>query len=184
MELEIRRLAVSDLTPAPYNPRKRLRPGEPAWRKLEMSLREFGLVEPLVWNETTGHVVGGHARLAILKGMSVAEVPVSVVRLDPVREKALNIVLNNREAQGRFDTARLAELLAELTPLPELVLTGFDANTLAALTMSPADAGPEEPAGERVEIVLVTDEAGYARCAADLDRMVTAHDLISHVRRV
>src|SRR5436853_5679906 len=106
--LEIRVLPLAELRPAPYNPRRRLRPGSPAWRKLEASLREFGLVEPLVWNETSGHVVGGHARLRILREMGVTEVPVSVVRLGPEREKALNIVLNNREAQGRFDPGKLA----------------------------------------------------------------------------
>src|SRR5262245_36096757 len=88
--LEIRIMPLKQLRPAPYNPRLRLQPGDPAYRKLEMSLREFGLVEPLIWNETTGHVVGGHARLGILRRLGVKEVPVSVVRLTPEREKALN----------------------------------------------------------------------------------------------
>src|SRR5207237_3899263 len=98
--MELRTLPTASLTPAPYNPRQRLRPRDPAYRKLEASLREFGLVEPLVWNERTGHVVGGHARLEILRGLGVREVHVSVVRLSPAREKALNVVLNNREAQA------------------------------------------------------------------------------------
>src|SRR5689334_15689334 len=96
MSLEIRVLPIGHLKPAPYNPRKPVRPGSPAYRKLRASLAEFGLVEPLVWNERTGHVVGGHARLAILKELGVAEVPVSVVRLDDARERALNVVLNNQ----------------------------------------------------------------------------------------
>src|SRR5919199_1967590 len=106
--LEIRVLPLRDLVPAPYNPRKVLQPTDPAYRKLRASLREFGLVEPLVWNERTGHVVGGHARLAILKATGVTEVPVSVVNLDDAREKALNVVLNNQEAQSRYDPDRLA----------------------------------------------------------------------------
>ena len=60
--LEIRMLPIAELIPAPYNPRLKLKIHEPARRKLAASLREFGLVEPLVWNERTGHVVGGHAR--------------------------------------------------------------------------------------------------------------------------
>ena len=84
--LEIRVLPVASLIPAPYNPRRDLSPNSPAYRKLAASLREFGLVEPLVWNEVTGHVVGGHMRLRILKEMGVAEVPVSVVRLSPERD--------------------------------------------------------------------------------------------------
>src|SRR2546430_12009165 len=114
-ELEIRILPLADLTPAPYNPRRALKPNDPAYRKLAASLRDFGLVEPLVWNELTGHVVGGHARLAILREMGVAQVPVSVVRLTPEREKSLNVVLNNLEAQSRFDPIKLADLLTGLT---------------------------------------------------------------------
>src|SRR5437764_305442 len=156
--LELRTLPLAQLRPAPYNPRHGLKPTDPAYRKLAASLREFGLVEPLVWTETTGHVVGGHARLAILTELGVEAVPVSVVRLPPAREKALNVMLNNREAQGRFDPAKLADLLTELEELPELELTGFDAGTLAALRLEPAgaDADTEEASGE-VEVTIVAD---------------------------
>ena len=112
MALEIRTLPIASLTPAPYNPRRVLTPTSAAYRKLKKSLAEFGLVEPLVWNELTGHVVGGHARLAILRELGAAEVPVSVVRLSGAREKALNVVLNNQEAQGRYDPDKLAEVLS------------------------------------------------------------------------
>jgi hypothetical protein len=181
--LELRRLPVAALTPAPYNPR-RLEPGTPAYDKLRRSLQEFGLVEPLVWNETTGHVVGGHARLAILRELGVQEVPVSVVRLSLEREKALNVVLNNREAQGLFDPGRLAELLTELEDLPELELTGFDAGDLASLRLEPVEPEPEEESDpDRVEITLVTDAATYERLAQQLDALVAAFDLVTHVRR-
>src|SRR5262249_44583247 len=87
----VRILPLAQLRPAPYTPRQRLTPSDPAYRKLAASLHAFGLVEPLVWNETTGHVVGGHARLEILKALGAREAPVSVVRLSPAREKALNL---------------------------------------------------------------------------------------------
>ena len=69
--LEVRVLPIGDLTPAAYNPRRPLKPTDPAYRKLKASLEEFGLVEPLVWNELTGRVVGGHARLRILKELGI-----------------------------------------------------------------------------------------------------------------
>ena len=90
---ELRTLSIDQLQPAAYNPRKTLASKFPAYRKLKASLAEFGLVEPLVWNELTGRVVGGHARLRIIKEFGYTEVPVSVVRLDEPREKALNIVM-------------------------------------------------------------------------------------------
>src|SRR5437773_3299088 len=159
--LDIRIMPVADLVPAPYNPRRALKPGDPRYKKLAASLREFGLVEPLVWNETTGHVVGGHARLAILRSLGVTDVPVSVVRLTPEREKALNVVLNNLEAQGRFDTDKLADLLAELEDLPELELTGFDARDLTALRLAPVAEPPAEADPAQVEVTLTADAATY-----------------------
>src|SRR5438552_8306710 len=184
MSLAIRILPIDQLKPAPYNPRKPVRPGSPAYRKLKASLAEFGLVEPLVWNERTGHVVGGHARLAILKELGIAEVPVSVVRLEDTREMALNVVLNNQEAQGRYDPAKLAAVLEELEGLPELDLTGFDAGTLATLRMEPADDAVEPAADpDRVEITLVTDADTYAKLAPRLDEVVGEFDLVAHVRR-
>src|SRR5262245_63990845 len=144
MSLEIRTLPIDQLVPAPFNPRKVLRPTDPAYRRLRASLEEFGLVEPLVWNEPTGRVVGGHARLRILKELGYTEVPVSVVRLDAAREKALNVVLNNHEAQGRYDPAKLEALLAQLEGLPEFELTGFDARTLTNLRLEPVAELPPE----------------------------------------
>jgi ParB-like chromosome segregation protein Spo0J len=182
--LELRTLPLADLKPAPYNPRRVLLPDSPAYRKLKASLVEFGLVEPLVWNELTGHVVGGNARLRILAELGVTEVPVSVVRLTDAREKALNVVLNNLEAQGRYDPRKLADLLMELEMRSEWVLTGFDRDTLAALRLRPAE--PEPPTSEdpdRVEITLVTDAATYAKLEPQLDALVGAFNLVTHVRR-
>jgi ParB-like chromosome segregation protein Spo0J len=182
--LEIRVLPITELKPAPYNPRRVLSPTSPAYRKLKASLAEFGLVEPLVWNELTGHVVGGHARLRMLAELGVAEVPVSVVRLTDAREKALNVVLNNQEAQGRYDPAKLADLLAELEAAGELDATGFDERVLSTLRLTPADAEAAEPADpDRVEVTLVTDAATYDRLAPDLDELIAAFDLVTHVRR-
>jgi ParB-like nuclease family protein len=182
--LEVRLLPIEQLKPAPYNPRKTLQPGDAAYRKLEASLREFGLVEPLIWNERSGRVVGGHTRLMILKKLGVKKVPVSVVRLSQEREKALNIVLNNQEAQGRYDTEKLADLLEELEDLPELELTGFDQHTIDALRFEPA--GAVEQAGDESDSVAVTlemDAPTYEIVAPRLDEIVAEFDLISHVRR-
>ena len=182
MSLEIRMLPLASLKPAPYNPRRTLSPTSSAYRKLRKSLEEFGLVEPLVWNELTGHVVGGHARLAILRELGTTEVPVSVVRLDEARAKALNVVLNNQEVQSRYDPDKLAVVLHELENLPELELTGFDETTITALEFEPAELDPPVEA-DRVEVTLVTDAATYEKLAPKLDALVTKFDLVPHVRR-
>jgi ParB-like chromosome segregation protein Spo0J len=179
----IRVLPIESLIPAPYNPRRVLKPTDRRYKKLAASLREFGLVEPLIWNEATGHVVGGHARLSILKEMGVTEAPVSVVNLTPEREKALNVVLNNMEAQSRYDPGRLADVLTELADLPELTLTGFDTRDLAGLNLAPIAELPAEPVAERIEVTLATDPATYDQLAPRLDALVAEYDLVCHVRR-
>ncbi len=178
-QFEIRLLPIDSLVPAPYNPRRP--PTAKARAKLKTSLAEFGLVEPLVWNQRTGHVVGGHARLDLLRELGHAVVPVSVVDLDDARERALNVVLNNLEAQGRYDPDKL---LAVLEGLGELApLTGFDDATLRNLRLEPlADAEVERSTG-RVEVTIVTDADGYERIAPRLDELVREFDLESHVKR-
>ena len=180
--LEVRTLPLSAVTPAGYNPRKALKPSDPAYRKLKASIEAFGLVEPLVWNQRSGRLVGGHARLGILTELGYDTVPVAVVDLDDDREKALNVVLNNPAAQGRYDTRKLAALLTELDGLAAFADTGFDPAGLRALTFQPADAEPE-PAADRVEVTLLTDAGTFAAAEADLDALVTRHGLEVHVRR-
>jgi ParB-like chromosome segregation protein Spo0J len=182
--IELRVVPLSQLKSAPYHPRRVAKLTSPANRKLRASLAAFGLVEPLVWNELTGHVVGGQARLRILAELGYTEVPVSVVRLSDAREKALCVLLDNPKAQGRYDSARLTRLLSELGESPELELTGFDRRTLAALRFDPAEPKPvEEKLPTRVEVTLVVEDAKYATLAPALDKLVGEYDLAAHVRR-
>ena len=57
-------------------------------------MERFGAVQPIIWNERSGYVVGGHQRLKVLRRKKVQEVAVVVVDLDETEEKALNLALN------------------------------------------------------------------------------------------
>ena len=103
--IDLRRIPIEQLHPAPYNPRVPLEPGSPGYRRLERSIDEFDLVQPIVWNEETGHVMSGHQRLEILRRRGVREIDVAVVSLSLDREKALNITLNNRQVGSDWDTS-------------------------------------------------------------------------------
>ncbi len=137
----IESVPVGRINPAPWNPRADLAPGEAEYERIRTSLDEFGLVEPLVWNRRSGNLVGGHQRLKVLLAEGRTEVDVSVVDLDPDREKALNLALN--KVSGRWDEAKLGELLDELSQVPDfdLGLTGFEApeidELVAGLTVDP-----------------------------------------------
>lgn len=62
-EHEHQNCANQYINAAAYHPRVDLQPGDVEYKKLHRSIEEFGHVEPIVWNERTGHVVGGHQRL-------------------------------------------------------------------------------------------------------------------------
>ncbi|WP_375140430.1 ParB N-terminal domain-containing protein [Brevibacillus sp. HB2.2] len=124
--MDIRKIPLSKINPAPYNPRIDLQPGDIEYEKLKRSIEEFGCVETLVWNERTGNLVGGHQRFKILVNeLGSTEVNVSVVDLDDIREKALNIALN--KISVAWDEEMLAQVLAELQESDlDVELTGFD----------------------------------------------------------
>ena len=44
--MEIKRMKLSDIKPALYNPRKDLKPGDPEYDKMKRSINEFDCVEP------------------------------------------------------------------------------------------------------------------------------------------
>jgi DNA modification methylase len=122
----VQKIPVSEINPAKYNPRKDLKPGDPAYEKLKRSMTEFGYVEPIIWNEETGNIVGGHQRYKILLEEGHTEVECVVVKLPADKEKALNVALN--KVTGDWEVKALAELLNDLNEQDfDLTLTGFDA---------------------------------------------------------
>jgi len=131
--MKIKKISIEDINPAPYNPRIDLKPGDPAYEKLKRSIKEFGYIDPIVWNFRTGNLVGGHLRMRVLAEQDVKEVEVSVVNLSLEKEKALNIALN--KISGDWDDVKLATLLDELEQLPDfdIGLTGFDPPEISSL---------------------------------------------------
>ena len=116
---------TADLLPADYNPRKDLKPGDAEYEKLKRSIEQFGYVEPVIWNKTTGRVVGGHQRLKVLMDMGMTKVDCVVVEMDEDKEKALNIALN--KISGDWDKDKLALLIAGLQGADfDVSLTGFE----------------------------------------------------------
>ena len=133
-------MKLSDLKPADYNPR---RISDAAMSGLKASLDRWGLVQPIIYNETTGNVVGGHQRLKALTEQGATEADVVVVAMDEVEEKALNVALNSPAISGEF-TDDLDALLDEVRDeMPDL----FDALLLDELrgTGTEDDDGEDPP---------------------------------------
>ena len=139
---DLRMIAVSELKPAAYNPRKKLKPGDKEYEKIKNSIQEFGFADPLVVNSDMT-VIGGHQRLSCAKDLGYTEVPCAVVDVDKTREKALNIALN--KITGAWDEEKLSDLLLNLKEADfNLELTGFDAPEIDALFSTAYDKNVKE----------------------------------------
>lgn len=127
--MRIEKKNITDLIPADYNPRKDLRPGDKEYEKLKRSIHEFGYVDPLIWNQQTGRLIGGHQRLKVLKDMGIEDVDVVIVDMNEEKEKALNVALN--KISGDWDKDKLMLLITDLQGEDfDVSLTGFDPEEL------------------------------------------------------
>ncbi len=123
--MEIQKLRLYELTPASYNPRKKLTPDDVEYKKIRRSLEEFGCVEPVIFNRTTGTLVSGHQRVRILQDLGETEIEAVIVDIDSItEEKKLNVLLN--KVKGEWDDDKLAEVLQELEKYGDIEITGFD----------------------------------------------------------
>ena len=128
--MNINTININTLIPAEYNPRMELKPGMPEYEKLKNSIQEFGYVEPIIVNDRTGKVIGGHQRINVLKDLGYKEVEVVHVDLDEAHEKALNVALN--KISGNWDAQKLEDLLRDINLNTDLDVefTGFDSDEL------------------------------------------------------
>ncbi|HUD05635.1 MAG TPA: DNA modification methylase [Candidatus Saccharimonadales bacterium] len=123
-KLNIQHINITELNPAPYNPRKW---SSHSTEQLTESIKRFGLVDPIIVNGATEReniVIGGHFRLKVAKDLGFTEVPVVYVDIpDEAREKELNLRLNRNTGEWDF------ELLKQFD-IDLLLDVGFDDSDL------------------------------------------------------
>lgn len=113
LKFEAREIHRKQIKNAPYNPRQ-IAPL--ARKKLKGNISTVGLVEPLVWNEVTGNLVGGHQRLGILDeraGHGNYLLVVAAVHLTPEEEMTQNVFMNNPDTQGTYDADALGDMFVK-----------------------------------------------------------------------
>ena len=150
-DVQMKRLSVDELRPAEYNPRTI---SDSAKKGLSASINEFGLVQPIIWNDVTGHVVGGHQRLNELIEKKVKHTDVVVVSLPEDKEKVLNVTLNNNAISGEF-TDELQDLLKEM-----------DDNTKEILMLNKLEENKSTPGlsfNSIFQIVIDCDDENHQR---------------------
>jgi len=96
----IEKKKISELIPAPYNPRQSTKKQE---ADLKRSLEKFGVVEPIIFNQRSGYIVGGHFRIRELKKLGYKEVDCVIVDLSDEDEKELNIRLNANTGEWEWE---------------------------------------------------------------------------------
>ena len=128
--MQLERKRICDMERAKYNPRVDLAPGDPEYENIRRSITTYGMLIPIIWNKRTNRVVGGHQRLTILENEGETEVDASVVDLDEMQERQLNIALN--KVEGSWDDEKLSDLLSELGE--EATFTGFNKQEVDRLT--------------------------------------------------
>ncbi len=108
--MEIITKKISELILCPYNPRSI---SDEALAGLTASIREYGYIDPIIWNKVTGNVVGGNMRMRVLQQQGIKEADVVVVDMSLEKEKALNVALNSKYIAGDW-TPDLGALLKEI----------------------------------------------------------------------
>jgi len=157
---------LADLVPDHANPRE-ISPEARA--ALSASVSRFGLVQPLVLNERTGKMVGGHQRLAVLKEQGIVEVDVAIGSWTEAEERALNVALNNPAAQGTF-TLDLGKYLE--SSLSALTLSDFRALRFDELAFDKPRAKAKKDRGARgLEYKLVIECADEVQQSDLLERL-------------
>jgi hypothetical protein len=107
---EIKMMSLSKLKDNPRNPRTI---EASALKGLASSIEKFGLIEPIIWNQRSGYIVGGHQRKKALELAGYKEAQVLVVNFQEEVELMANISLNNPKIQGEF-TADAGIMIAEM----------------------------------------------------------------------
>lgn len=107
-DLKIEYVSIESLSSPDYNPRVW---NEENTKQLKESISKFGIVDPLLVNNTPerkGIVIGGNFRMKVLKELGITEVPVVYITISDIeKEKELCLRLNKN--QGEWDLELLSK---------------------------------------------------------------------------
>lgn len=156
-ELSIAYLRLDSIKHLPGNPKEHDIGG------LIESYRQFGVIDPIGLNESTGHDFDGNGRLIALRAMMAEDssklprgikrdasgmwlVPtVAGIVLSKRDEQRAGLALNRIHDLGGYDDARLAIVLSDLAAAKALEGTGYDGDDLDVLLRQLGQSGDSAP---------------------------------------
>lgn len=137
--MKIKKVPIQDLKYYPGNPRKI---SDAEIEKLKTSIKEFGIVQPLIINQRN-EVIGGNQRLKALVDLGLDTADCIEINLPKEKEKALNLALNR--ISGEWDESLLRQFIADLDE-ETIHITGFDDVEIEELQITD-DFDLNEPGG-------------------------------------
>lgn len=141
MALAIERVAIGDLHEDPANARKH---GKKNVDAIRSSLKQFGQVEPLVVQKSSGKVIGGNGRLSVMRDEGWDFCDVVYVDVDNMSATALGIALNRSGELGEWDEEVLPRLLSDLRGQEfDVEALGWEDHEVQEMAMEPK--APEPP---------------------------------------
>lgn len=129
--------------------------------RLKENIKRVGLLEVIIWNETTGNVLSGHQRIEIIDGLEKCDdykLEVAVVRMTAEEERRQIIFMNNELTQGDYDAMKLGSLLPSIDPAN----TGFKLPELEAMIPNwhrPAAAPAKTPELDKSVLIVFRNRA-------------------------
>lgn len=160
--MELKRIRLTDLHPAEYNPRQDLQPGDPEYEKIRASLALSGLVDPIIVRTSDLLIIGGHQRLKVLQAAGITDL--HLLELGGISwvfsedelpaptdtdAKALNIALNKITGAWDLDKLNVAIQDLEIQGV-DIEITGFDAEEIEAM-FAGANAEPKQAKEDNFE---------------------------------
>jgi len=94
-QIQIEQISINELKPDPANPR---RISDQELETLTRSIREFGLVDPIIARKEDHTVIGGHQRLLAARRLGYKTVPVVLLDISQEQARLLNIALKRYPA--------------------------------------------------------------------------------------
>lgn len=154
--MRLETIKVGEIRVDTYNPRKMTKEQD---QDLEESIQRFGIVDPLIINRYPGReniLIGGHQRLRIAKGLGYKEVPCVAVKVDPTREKELNLRLNRN--LGEFDYDILAKFDEDL--LKDVGFSSEELDEIFQLDLDEPESFDLQKELERLKIAEIKTKKG------------------------
>lgn len=159
--LAVEEWPIENIRPYPGNPRKI---SDEAVAKVAAVIADVGWRQPIVVDET-GEIIVGHTRRLAALSLGHTRVPVHVAKgLKPEQIRAYRIADNKVGEETEWDMDALRAELQALGDLgADLVLTGFDADSLTELLDPEAPTSPEEfkSFDETIETNCECPKCGY-----------------------